>query len=107
MNEVNAATSAAVSERAFEIVCEQLERYGNRLGSLHREALRQLAAGLTQLAFGELKGRLAFPLNCGLGKTQSVIAFCAALSQLQCSHIGVAVAASKVEALCEVKRDMI
>jgi len=42
-----------------------------------------------------------------LGKTQSVIALCEAFHELKRADISVAVAASKVEALCEVKRDML
>lgn len=42
-----------------------------------------------------------------MGKTSAIIAWCAALAKLGHDHISVAVSASKIEALCTLKRDMI
>jgi len=93
--------------RTFSILCDKMTHYGNNLGDIHKDALRTLTTGLVSLATGATRGRYAYPLNCGLGKTQSVIALCEALHELKRDDISVAVAASKVEALCEVKRDML
>ncbi len=99
--------ASLVASTARGIVIAALEGFGNRLSHSHKEALTELTHDLSRLAFGLLTGRYAFPLNCGLGKTQSVIAFCAALHRLGHTDKSVAVSASKVEALCEMKRCMI
>lgn len=99
--------AAAVAAEAHAIVVVALEGFGNNLSQPHRAALAELTAGLARLAFGLDTGRRAFPLPCGMGKTQAVVALCAALHRLGHHDRSVAVAASKVEALCEMKRCMI
>jgi hypothetical protein len=54
----------------------------------------------------KVAGRYAFPLDTGCGKTQSVVAWCAAVHELRLPY-SVAIAASKVEALCDLQRDLI
>ncbi|MBA2660554.1 MAG: hypothetical protein H0U72_13755 [Nitrosospira sp.] len=93
--------------RAFDIVSDNLTKFGNELGEEHRLALMELVGGFTLLAFGQKKGRYAYPLPTGMGKTQSIVAWCAALHGLEYTDISVAVAAGKVEALCQLKRDLI
>jgi hypothetical protein len=93
--------------RAFDIVTANLSRFGNQLGEEHRTALMELVGGFTFLAFGLKKGRYAYSLPTGMGKTQSIVAWCAALHELGYSDVSVAVAAGKVEALCQLKRDLI
>jgi len=93
--------------KAHEIVVRNLEAFGNDLGELHRDALVSLVGGFTLLAFGIMKGRYAYPLPTGMGKTQSIVAWCAALEELGYKDVSVAIAASKVEALCQLKRDLI
>jgi hypothetical protein len=93
--------------KAYEIVTHNLERFGNTLGEDHRAALVELVGGFTLLAFGLKKGRFAYPLPTGMGKTQSIVAWCAALQALDYQDVSVAVAAGKVEALCQLKRDLI
>lgn len=93
--------------KAFEIVTRNLSAFGNTLGNAHSAALMELVGAFTSLAFGLTKGRFAYPLPTGMGKTQSIIAWCSALVDLNYKDISVAVAASKVEALCQLKRDLI
>lgn len=93
--------------KAFEIVTRNLSAFGNTLGDAHRAALMELVGAFTSLAFGLTRGRFAYPLPTGMGKTQSIIAWCSALVDLNYKDISVAVAASKVEALCQLKRDLI
>lgn len=100
-------TLAALTERAHAIVCSNLERYGNTLSPVHRATLHEMIEGFGLLALGMKQGRYAYPLGCGLGKTQSVVAFCAALHELGLDHQSVAVSASKVEALCDLKRSLL
>jgi hypothetical protein len=67
----------------------------------------ELLGGFTFLAFGIKKGRYAFPLPTGMGKTQSIVAWCAALHERGYRDVSVAVSAGKVEALAQLKRDFI
>jgi len=62
---------------------------------------------MTSMARGKLRGRWAFGLPTGMGKTSAIIAWIATLAALKLDHISVAVSASKVEALCQLKRDLI
>ena len=96
-----------LTTRAWEIVCGNLTSFGNTLSVAHKDGLMELVGWFTHLAHGIKKGRYAFPLDCGLGKTQSVVAWCAALHQLGRKDLSVAVAAGRVEQLCEIKRDLI
>jgi superfamily II DNA or RNA helicase len=57
------------------------------------------------MACGETTGRIAFDLPTGCGKTQSVIAWCQAVYQMQTGHSAV-IATSKVEELCNIKRKL-
>jgi len=59
------------------------------------------------MAQGVSHGRLAYPLFAGGGKTQSIVAWLWAIHELGLDHISIAVCASKVEALCDLKRDFI
>lgn len=93
--------------RAYEIVTKNLESFGNTLGEEHQAALMELVGAFTFLAFGIKKGRYAYPLPTGMGKTQSIVAWCAALHTLGYKDISVAVAAGKVEALAQLKRDLV
>ncbi len=93
--------------RAFDIVNTNLSKFGNQIGEEHNAALMELVGGFTFHAFGLKKGRYAYPLPTGMGKTQSIVAWCAALHELGYTEVSVAVAAGKVEALCQLKRDLI
>jgi hypothetical protein len=93
--------------KAFDIVTTNLRNFGNNLGEEHETALMELIGGFGLLAFGVRRGRYAYPLPTGMGKTQSIVAFCAALHQLEYKDVSVAVSAGKVEALAQLKRDLI
>ncbi|QEX23360.1 hypothetical protein FRZ61_32980 [Hypericibacter adhaerens] len=93
-----------------------LERHGNRLSSQHHNALWALIVSMVARLEGTDHGRLAFGLPTGMGKTTAIVALCAALEGVRhltgssLSSTGtktIAVSASKVEALCELKRAMI
>lgn len=97
---------AKLSIKAFIKLCTALESYGNVLSQAHREALMRMVACFSFLATGRKTGRWAFALDTGGGKTSAVIAWIAALHELGLPY-SVAVAASKVEALCDLKRALI
>jgi hypothetical protein len=105
----------SLTEHAFGILMANLKRYGNEPNDVQREALRKVLAMYTSMSAGEVHGRYAFPLPTGYGKTQSIVAWITALNALSSmgfvdgvlwQHVSVAVCASKVEALCDLKRDL-
>lgn len=94
-----------LSETARRILFADLEGHGNVLSPFHSAALAELVDTFTSYCAGEAHGRRAFGLPTGLGKTSAICAFLTALHQL--GHaVPVAVAASRVEALCVMKRDL-
>jgi hypothetical protein len=99
------AEAKIVASLAFTNLVKTLRGYSNELGPLHENALRELLRDLSFMAHGLLKGRRVYPLACGLGKSQSVIALCAAL-HARGSTRSIAIAASRVEALCDLKRHL-
>ena len=101
-----------LSKRTFKILLTKLQTYGNTLSPAHEQALWGLIWAYNSMSNGEMQGRYAFPLPCGTGKTQSIVSFCQALAELnktnpEYQEISIAVSASKVEALCDLKRDLI
>ena len=93
--------------QAFEKLHSNLKQYGNKLSSKHAQALHEILMGFTQMAQGELKRRLAYPLFTGGGKTKSIVAWLWAVNELNYNHVSVAVCAHKVEALCDLNRDLV
>lgn len=95
-----------LSGTAFDILTSLLEQNGNRLSELHRQALRAMIEEMTGYATGVITGRRAFSLGTGCGKTSAVIAWITALHRLGYHWVAVSVSASKVEALCDLKRQL-
>ncbi len=91
---------------AHYLLCTELEKRGNVLAETHRDALWSLLETFTNYVAGTDSGRQAFALPTGMGKTSAVAAFIATLwaRDIQAS---VAVAASKVEELCSLKRELV
>jgi hypothetical protein len=83
-----------------------LERFGNTLSVKHRTALYVLCDSFTRMATGHLQGRWAFGLPTGTGKTRAIIEWATAVHNLN-APFTFAVSASKIEALCTLKQDMI
>ena len=105
--EVNGIKFEDLTGLAFRKLIEQLESYGNVVSTKQQEALYELLGRYTKITQKLSQGRYAFPLSTGLGKTQSVVAWIAAVHELGLEHVSVAVCQSKVEALCTLKRDLI
>lgn len=95
-----------LTRTAFNILTADLEGHGNVLSHWHRAALLELIDAFTGYCTGTQQGRLAFPLPTGMGKTSAVVAFLSALYRLE-YPVPVSVAASKVEALCRMKRELL
>jgi hypothetical protein len=83
-----------------------LERFHNALSLPHRKALYTLVESMTNMATGKLIGRYAFGLPTGTGKTRAIIEWSTAVSKLNLPY-SLVVSASRIEALCTLKRDMI
>jgi len=101
------ATADHLANTAFSLLCENLTSYGNVLSEGHKAALLEVNRVYSRIALGLSVGRVAVPLDTGMGKTQSVIAFCTALHRLSHSGVGVLICQSKVEALCDLKRQLL
>lgn len=100
----------SLSVRAHRILSANLSGFGNVLSETHREALMRVVGGMAMLATGAWRRsyphsseRVAYPLDTGLGKTESVVALLAAIHQLGLP-LSVAVATSKVEDLASMYR---
>ena len=96
----------ALTGPAFARLCRNLEGYGSVLSDKHRAALMCITARFTMLANGHDRGRFCYDLACGAGKTQAIIAWCATLIKSGLPY-SVAVCSSKVEALCDIRNQMI
>jgi hypothetical protein len=103
---INGISHKALTDTAFDALEADLLRYGSTLSENHRCALYELVGTLTKYAQGTTTGRLAMALPTGMGKTSAIIAWVSSLHKLGLDHISVAVSASKVEALCSIKRDL-
>lgn len=106
-SKLNNRTTHALISKSFERLQTNLEGYGNTLNEKQGEALRTILELYSDVSRGAITGRFACPLPTGMGKTQSIVAFLATLVEMGCEQIGVAVCASKVEALCDLKRDLV
>lgn len=97
-----------LTSNAHHLLIEKLEGFGNKPSADHQQALYALVQAMTDMAEGRLQGRYAFGIATGMGKTLSIIAWLATAHRLgRLDHISAAVAASKIEALCQLKRDLI
>lgn len=100
----NGISHVDLSIPAYNRLDQLLHDRGNKLSQDHRLALYALVGTMTEMAQHRLTGRWAFGLPTGTGKTTAIAVWCATL---KADHISVAVSASKIEALCELKREMI
>ena len=106
-DEINGITLKPLVSLAFKKLSSNLKNYGNKLSAEHARALYEILIGFTQMAQRVTHGRIAYPLFAGGGKTQSIVAWLWAIHELGLNHVSVAVCASKVESLCDLKRDLI
>ncbi len=95
--------SRQLTNLAFRILLERLQHHNNQPSNKLQRALFALLESFTDMARGTLKGRWAFGLQTGLGKTTCAVAWLTALARLNLTgRITVAVASMDVEALCEL-----
>jgi hypothetical protein len=113
-------------ESSLRTLVSRLEGFYQRpVNQIHKDALKRVLTSYTQIALGERTDRLAHALPPGTGKTQSIVAWLSTAVSLGYfsvytdtyregsrgydtdAHFSVAVAANKIEALCELKRDLV
>lgn len=82
-----------------------IEGYHDGISAARHEALKDLMTGLAEQALGATRGRFAYALPCGGGKTQGVVALIAAANSLGL-RLTFAVSANTIRALCCIKRDL-
>lgn len=103
---LSSSQAEQLTSTAFDILISHLEQNGNQLSDLHRQALQAMLEEMTGYATGAISGRRAFSLGTGCGKTSAIIAWITALHRLGFHWVSVSVSASKVEALCDLKRQL-
>lgn len=91
---------------AVEYLIDTLERHGNTVSDDHRLAVSAIPELAERILQGHLAGRFRFGLPCGMGKTTAVRATLRAMHLLGLPY-RIAVACSKVEELCALKRTLI
>ncbi|MDK2744318.1 MAG: hypothetical protein NDI90_15530 [Nitrospira sp. BO4] len=95
-----------VTKASFATLKDSLKRFGNTLNVHHMMALCALLDTMTKMAEGDITGRWAFGLPTGTGKTRAIIEWSTAVYKLKLPYT-LAVSASRIEALCTLKREMI
>lgn len=85
---------------------KRLIQFGNTPNTPHLKALHCLLTAMTNMAEGKLQGRWAFGLPTGTGKTRAIIEWATQVHHLELPYT-LAVSASRIEALCTLKREMI
>ena len=85
---------------ALEILEKKIESYGNILSVEHKKALLEVCDLYSRIIFGETTGRYVVALDCGLGKTLSVVALVAAIHKLGYDSRSVMICQSRVSELC-------
>lgn len=104
-NTINGVSHSNLTGPAWSVLKDWLERYGNILSREHQVALISGLQMCTEALQGELKGRWAFPIGTGMGKSSLIAAWCAVLSRLpEAAEHGVVVASYQVEANCQLVR---
>jgi len=96
-----------VLDAAYAHTIQILEKHGNIVSGPQATELHKVVGTFVfTIALPEQKRRSAFPLPCGAGKTTAVRGFIKAINELGRNY-KIVVCAEKIEALCELKRDLI
>jgi hypothetical protein len=96
-----------VLDAAYAHTIQILEKHGNIVSGPQATELHKVVGTFVfTIALPEQKRRSAFPLPCGAGKTTAVRGFIKAINELGRDY-KIVVCAEKIEALCELKRDLI
>jgi hypothetical protein len=97
-----------INKDALSLLLDMLQEYENQITPKHEAVLSALIRGFTDIYFNRLTGDYVAPLFTGGGKTTAIIAWLAALNKHRGKdHIPVIVSAAKVEAICQLKKDLV
>lgn len=95
-------TATLLTDTAFSIAMQLLKDTGNQPHEHQQKALYAILDAMTCMAQGSLRGRWAFGLQTGLGKTTCALSWTTALSRLGLAgDVSSVIAAQDVESLCE------
>lgn len=98
--------AVTLTNEAHAIATERMVgTFGNKLSEAHNEALYRTAGLFSTIALKLKSGRLVADMPTGAGKTLSVVSWLTAVERLD-YDIGVTIAASQVEALAKMIRDL-
>jgi hypothetical protein len=103
--DINKAMVQALTCAAYDITEERMTTFGNKLSDAHKEAIMCIAGAFSHIALKVKTGRVVCDMPTGGGKTLSVICWLAAVHQYKLT-IGVTIAASQVEGLAKMVRDL-
>ncbi|MCL4182795.1 MAG: hypothetical protein KJ011_05040 [Burkholderiaceae bacterium] len=95
-----------VAKLACDLALDHMEANGNVIGEAQGTVLLGLLKLYCEMLFGHLKGRFGVPVPTGYGKTTSAAALIVALHKAKVTDRPLAVAASRVEALCDLRADI-
>lgn len=99
-------TVQKILDIALPDLIQTMEGYQSKLSTGHVAALRGLLTDYAMISLGLKQGRTAWPLPVGCGKTQSIVSFISACHQLGLTGVSVLISEEKIEALCDLKRDL-
>ena len=99
-------TTPSLVPEAVDHLLATLERHGNTISADHRDAVAAIPELAERVLRGELQGRFRVGLPCGMGKTTAVRSILRAVYRLNLPY-RLAVACSKVEELCALKRTLV
>ena len=100
-------TTHELTAKAHTRLVNTLQARKNVLSIPHKKALFSLVESFMKMGAGTISGRWAFPIPTGCGKTTAIVECCAALHQVGNTATSAVVCASRIEALCTMKRDML
>lgn len=96
----------ALTDAAHAITTERMvDTFGNKLSPVHNEALYRTTGLFSLIALKQKTGRLVADMFTGAGKTLSVVSWLTAVQRMKLD-LGVTIAASQVEALAKMVRDL-
>lgn len=103
------ASTDKVVEAAHARWTATLRRKGNTPPRAQLDAGWQLLRALVDQLYGLRRGRFAYAIPCGGGKTQAVVALLATLQHMRVLASGktVLVVAQSIKALCDIKRQLL
>lgn len=98
-------TAKRLAHAAHAIAIERMARFNNTLTEDHSAAIYRLMEIFSRSALGLVQARTVVDLPTGGGKTQAVVSWLIAVHRLKL-EAGIIVAASQIEALASIIRDL-